>query len=324
MQRLKILLLPLLIVAIFATPCFGKSDQWSPLKQKLVKQGFEKDYVDSLFESEQIVYSSNVMARKLNALMRTRLNKRKPKPKPEPEYMDKYLNPLLLATAYIYYRDNKTELTKVAKEYGVPGEVITAILLVETKLGRVTGSAQGFVILASMAMSSDLEKISKSMKAEYRPKNAKDKKWLAARTKKKADWAYKELVALIEYSHDLDIHPHSIPSSPYGAIGICQFMPSNARYYGKDGNNDGKIDLFLKDDAYSSIANFLKKHGWKPGISRKKQLKVIYRYNHYWPYARTILAVADKIEAMDNLLSLNDTPWTSRTETSVYLDHPAS
>lgn len=305
MRHLTIILLALIIVLSSGSLGHAKGDSWSPLKKKLVQQGFDKEYVDSLFRGKETAYSPGVMARKLDSLMRTRLNKRKPKPKPEPEYMDKYLNPLLLASAYIYYRDNKPIFTEVDKEYGVPGTVITAIMLVETKLGRVTGSARGFLILASMAASSDLDTVTPYMKKKYRPANAKDKKWLAARAQKKAAWAYKELVALIEYAHDLDIHPHTIPSSPYGAIGYCQFMPTNARYYGRDGNADGKIDLFLKEDAFTSVANFLKKHGWKKGISRKKQLRVIYRYNHYWPYARTILAVADKIEAMDNLLSQN-------------------
>ena len=78
---------------------------------------------------------------------------------------------------------------------------------------------------------------------------------------------------------------------------MAQFMPTSILAYGKDGNNDGTIDLLNHTDAMASIANYLKKHGWRPGISRKKAEKVIYHYNHSKYYVKAILKIAKRLES---------------------------
>jgi len=113
---------------------------------------------------------------------------------------------------------------------------------------------------------------------------------------KKADrrsaWAYRELKALIQYAGRERIDPVSLHGSYAGAMGICQFMPSNVIVYARDGNNDGKIDLFDHADAIASAASYLKHYGWRPGIGPKKAFKVIRQYNHSDPYVKTILKIA--------------------------------
>ena len=74
-------------------------------------------------------------------------------------------------------------------------------------------------------------------------------------------------------------------------------MPSNIIAYGKDGDNDGTIDLLQPADSIASIANYLKRHGWKPGISRKNAEKVIYRYNHSKYYVKTVLKIASLLKS---------------------------
>ena len=49
-----------------------------------------------------------------------------------------------------------------------------------------------------------------------------------------------------------------------GATGQCQFMPSNINAYAQHFDGDGKKDIWnTKADVFASIANFLKKVGWK-------------------------------------------------------------
>ena len=120
-------------------------------------------------------------------------------------------------------------------------------------------------------------------------------KWLIRRTEQKGNWGYGELKSLITYAQKNGKDPLTIPSSMYGAIGQCQFIPSSALHYGKDGTGDGRVDLFDTTDALYSMAYFVSEHGWKDGLDHKGQLKVIYRYNHSESYAMTILAVADRI-----------------------------
>ena len=112
----------------------------------------------------------------------------------------------------------------------------------------------------------------------------------------KADWAYGELTALLMYADWSEFDPLSIPGSIYGAIGLCQFMPSNVLSYGVDADADGRVDLFSKADALHSIANYLRGYGWKCSMDRTSQLLVILDYNKSLVYANTVLAVAEKLK----------------------------
>ena len=112
---------------------------------------------------------------------------------------------------------------------------------------------------------------------------------------KRADWAYKEVRALVAHLLHDNADPRALPSSIYGAVGLCQFMPSNIAVYGADGDGDGKVDLFSVPDAVASLSNYLAKHGWKPGISRARQHTLLMAYNHSQTYANTILALSDLV-----------------------------
>jgi membrane-bound lytic murein transglycosylase B len=91
------------------------------------------------------------------------------------------------------------------------------------------------------------------------------------------------------------IDPLNIRGSIYGAIGLCQFMPSNVFLYGVDADGDGRIDPFTKLDALHSIANYLRGYGWREGLDRTGQHRIIFAYNNSTVYANTVLAVAEKI-----------------------------
>jgi len=91
--------------------------------------------------------------------------------------------------------------------------------------------------------------------------------------------------------------PTAIASSYAGAVGYAQFMPTNILAYAQDGDQDGRIDLLVHADAIASIANYLKRHGWRPGISREQQEKAIYAYNPSSFYVNAILKVADLLKA---------------------------
>ena len=83
-----------------------------------------------------------------------------------------------------------------------------------------------------------------------------------------------------------------VTGSYAGAMGISQFMPSNALKLARDGNGDGRTDLFDHADAISSVASYLKHYGWRPDQSEKQAYKVLLRYNYSRYYANTILKVA--------------------------------
>ncbi len=296
-QKIAAIVLSLAAVFVFALGHSGSAiagNEWQPLIDRLVADGFDQQYVDSLFAQSDLTFSPEIMARKMNALLNTKLSTSKPGPRKEPQAMTRYLNPILIAGAYAFYREHTDDFAAIQKRYDVPGEVLTALMLVETKLGTQVGKHNAVTILASMALGKNFKLIEASIK----PKNISDKMmvWLVKRTEQKGNWGYEELKSLLKYAKTNGHDPMDIPSSMYGAIGLCQFIPSSAVHYGVDGSGNGSIDLFETTDALHSMANFVKRHGWKQGLDRPAQLKVIYRYNHSESYALTIMAVADKIK----------------------------
>jgi len=296
----------LFVFFIVACPAFSLADGhkgWDSLKERLVKDGFNREYVETVFSVSSVEYDSGIMARKMRVLLKRRFEPPAKKVAREKTFDERYVGAILLAGAYSYMREHYDLLTEIDKNYGVAPSVVVALLLVETKLGFTLGSAPAFSNLANMAASSDPMIFFDEL--GYDKLETKDMQWLKKRTKKKADWAYRELAALLTFASENSANPAEIPGSPYGAFGICQFMPTTAIGYAVDGNADGRIDLFSKDDALASMANFLKRHGWKNSLSKEKKLKVIYRYNHSMVYARTIYEVAVQLERIRSTFGPN-------------------
>ncbi len=194
-----------------------------------------------------------------------------------------------------YIEAHEKELQYAKAEYRVDPEVITAIILVETQLGTYLGRSRVFNALSTMAALNNPEARDILYK-ELPPK----RRYSRSKFEKKADWrtkwALKELVAFLHYTARENMDTTRIKGSYAGAIGIAQFMPTNAYAIAQDGNGDGRIDLFEHADAIASIAYYLQYHGWKPGISTKKQHRVILHYNNSDVYAKTVLKVAEKLK----------------------------
>ena len=263
---------------------------WDPLVAQLAADGFEGPRMSTLFARAEVRFDPQVMARKMRNLLEVKLAVEKPKVE-SPEIYYSYLNPVLIIQARSFIGSQQIALSEAKKRYQVPEEVLVALLLVETKLGRNVGTKNALSTLGSMALAADFALIS-----PYIDETGLDpqiSEWLRWRTAQKAAWAYKELKALLIYARNTGFDPASIPGSVYGAIGICQFMPSNALRYGADLDGDGRVDLFTPAEAVLSTARFLRANGWRAGLTREQQQKVLYRYNHSHPYTRTIMTVAD-------------------------------
>ena len=80
-----------------------------------------------------------------------------------------------------------------------------------------------------------------------------------------------------------------------GAFGLPQFIPTSYWDYAVDGNNDGKVDLSVEDDAIYSIGNYLNRFGWRRSIPEEKKKSVLRRYNNSGLYVDTVLAAAKRI-----------------------------
>jgi len=136
-------------------------------------------------------------------------------------------------------------LAEAEKKYGVPAEIITAIIGVETYYGRQKG---GFNVLDALYTL-----------GYYYPEEK-------ANRDKRAKFFRKELVNFFNLSRQQNWDMLEIKGSYAGAMGYGQFMPSSYLAYADDFELDGKIDLFENPhDAIVSVANYFKKHGWQQG-----------------------------------------------------------
>jgi membrane-bound lytic murein transglycosylase B len=209
---------------------------------------------------------------------------------------DQFSNDWSISLAKKYMAQHKQALEKTEKAYGVDKRVITAILLVESGLGRTVGTRSALNTLSTLAalMYPDVRSEFYTLIPEDKRPSRKEFEKSAAR---KSKWAYAELKAFLEYAYSEKFDPAQISGSFAGAMGLAQFMPTSILAYGKDGDDDGVIDLHTHADSMASIANYLKRHGWRPGISRKKAAKVIYHYNHSEYYVKAILTIASRLKS---------------------------
>jgi membrane-bound lytic murein transglycosylase B len=288
-----LLLFPFIPVLLWIPQASGN---WSPLIDRLISDGFNEQVIRDLFSRPEVKFDPAPMSSKLETLVKNQANKATA----DSDYRLRAVYRSLLkernlSRARSYLQEHREILEKISSQYCVPKEIIVSILLLETRLGDFMGGRWAFNSLASMALCTDLETI-----RPHLPKkliHPKDEEFAREACRQKAEWAYSELKALIVYAHYTGYDPLSLPGSIYGAIGLCQFMPSNALAYGVDADQDGRIDLFVKADAFYSIANYLKEHGWNCQMDRASQHKVVYAYNHSNVYANTVLAVAEKLKA---------------------------
>jgi len=207
-----------------------------------------------------------------------------------------FTNKWSIRKANEYIQKNETDLTRIEKAYGVDKKVITAILLVETGLGASVGTRSALNTLSTMAALTD--PVVRNNFWDLIPDSKKiSRKKFEKKAATRSKWAYEELKALLKYSAREGVDPVSIPGSFAGAVGVAQFMPTSILAYGKDGNDDGMVDMLNHADSMASIANYLKSHGWRPGQSRKKAEKIIYHYNHSSYYVNTILKISGRLKS---------------------------
>jgi membrane-bound lytic murein transglycosylase B len=288
-----LLLVPFISILLWIPQARGN---WSPLIDRLIFDGFDEEVIRALFSRAEVKFDPAPMSSKLETLIRNQANKATSNSGYNPRKVyRRLLKESNLARARSYLREHQEILEKINRHYCVPMEIIVSILLIETRLGDLIGERWAFNSLASMALCINLETI-----WPYLPNKLihSENEGLARKICwQKGHWAYSELKALILYAHFNGYDPLNLPGSIYGAIGLCQFMPTSALIYGVDADQDGRINLFVKADAFYSIANYLREHGWSCQMDRASQNRVVYAYNHSDVYANTVLAVADKLRS---------------------------
>ena len=151
------------------------------------------------------------------------------------EYRKLFVNDERARRGLAFWKANAEALFRAGSEYGVPPEIIVAIIGVETFYGRQGGAYRVLDALVTLTL----------------------------RYPERSEFFRNQLVEFLLLARELGVGPLSIKGSYAGAMGIPQFIPSSYRSYAVDFDGDRKRDLADIEDAVGSVANFLKQHGWK-------------------------------------------------------------
>lgn len=296
---------------------------WLPLVEKLQSDNMG-DPVYAAYFSGLAEYSSAPMSVKVKELFTNAyLKKRsgtKPsgdtpltKTSPKARIYKNVVTEKTMQRCIDFLEEHKEAFDAVEKKYAVPREIIAALMYVETRHGDYLGSANAFWSLACMAAATEPETVTDGI-AEL-PIKEEHQEWLQSKLTEKSSWAYKELKALLVYCNANELDPRELPGSVYGAIGLCQFMPSNLIPYGDDGNGDGIVNLFEPGDAIFSVAKYLTGHGWKKDVTVDQQRNLLRRYNNLMTYANTILTLAESARTGELQTAPPDIPTESDNAT---------
>ena len=154
------------------------------------------------------------------------------------EYAPQFLSAERIDGGVAYFHANEDALARAEREYGVPAEIIVAIVGVETYYGRNTGRYRVFDALTTLAF-------------DY---------------PRRAVFFRGELKDFLLLMQDQKISPLAPKGSFAGAMGVPQFMPGSYRRFAIDFDGDGKIDLWESGaDVVGSVAHYLARHDWQAG-----------------------------------------------------------
>jgi membrane-bound lytic murein transglycosylase B len=276
-----LLLAGALSVGVAAGGAMAVPEPFDHVQSRLIADGFDAERVRDLYRQPEVAFESRGVALFFRH-SEARLN------------YGQFLEERRIEMARQYVIDHSGALAAAEAQYDVPREIITAIMLVETQLGTLVGNQIVFNILSTMAALDDAT-VRKDFWRDLPTERRLKRKAFEKKADRKSLWAYNELKALLRFVEAEKMDPVAIQGSYAGAMGYCQFMPSNALRLGVDGNGDDRVDLFDHTDAIASVANYLKHHGWKPGMTRQQQYQVILKYNYSKPYANTILDIAARL-----------------------------
>jgi len=174
--------------------------------------------------------------------------------KPWRDYRPIFITDGRISAGRAFLAQHHEALSRVEAKYGVPAEVIVAIIGVETSYGGNTGKYPVIDALYTLAFA-------------Y-PRTGDPSKALREHTREQ--FFRDELAQLFALGKQENLDVASLQGSYAGAMGWGQFMPSSYRGYAVDGDGDGDRDLFARggdlDDVFASVANyFVGKGGWRRG-----------------------------------------------------------
>ena len=205
----------------------------------LKKEALEKGYDEALVD--QALATAKFKKKVISA------DKNQPEVKETLEtYLPKRVPQWKIDRARKLYKENQDVLEKVAKEYGVQARFIVALWGLESNFGKIQGGHSVIASLVTLAFDGRRETMYKN-----------------------------QLWAALDILKEGHITLDKFKGSWAGAMGQTQFMPTSFNSYAVDYNGDGRKDIWTtEEDAFASIANYLKQEGWNDDLTWGRQVKL--------------------------------------------------
>ncbi|MDX8384906.1 MAG: lytic murein transglycosylase B [Gallionella sp.] len=207
------------------------------------------EFIDEMVEKHQFKRSEldSVFRHAKHLPSVVELISRPPKSRPWLEYRASFVNKERIRRGVKFWQKYRKALQRAERKYGVPQEIILAVIGVETVYGRNAGNIRALDALTTLAF-------------DY---------------PRRADFFRSELENYLLLARDQEFDLLTIRGSYAGALGVPQFMPSSYRNYAVDFNGDSTVDLLNQtEDAIGSVANYLKGYGWISGKDIVLQTKI--------------------------------------------------
>jgi membrane-bound lytic murein transglycosylase B len=148
--------------------------------------------------------------------------------------------------------EHREFLSKLTQQYGVPAHYLISFWGLETNFGGIKGKIPTIAALTTLACD-----------------------------QRRSDYFSGELVQALLLLERENLDPKDMIGSWAGAMGHTQFMPTAYMKYAKDGDADGKVDLWNNElDALASAANFLQNLGWKTGFRWGREVLLPEGFNY--------------------------------------------
>ena len=156
---------------------------------------------------------------------------------------------------------NASLFDKIERNYGVTPGVLLAIWGMETGFGAVMGKQNTVSAIVTLAYDC-----------------------------RRPEFFTPHAIAALKLVDSGALSPDSV-GAMHGEIGHTQFLPGNVLTYGVGGRN-----LRDKNTALASTANFLRGHGWRPGVGAEGNMGAIAGWNSAKVYQQAIARIATAID----------------------------
>jgi membrane-bound lytic murein transglycosylase B len=256
------------------------------IEERLVEKGLDKAQVQSIIDDPRISLRPDIVIQNLFYSS--------PKGTEEdPTIMS--IDPQRIKDGRAFIKEHAESLSFVENNFGTSPRIVTAILIVESRLGTYPMRYNVVTAYANLALLLDPDYFSQ-IQQEYADKYPLlNDQATITRAKRRANWALVELYHLTLIANNLGIDPLTIMGSFAGALGPAQFIPSTFWNYGVDGDGDGIINPFNMEDATATMGHYLKSSGWSEDASLEEKRNAVWHYNRSLVYVNTIMMLYDEL-----------------------------